>query len=73
MKKEGLSYSLALFKDLFLGLKKETTVLDFFEILIKKIKAKNQISNAAVYRAALNSIQKFQRISTQNARSQSAR
>ena len=58
---EKLDYTPTLFKDLFIGIKKEITVFEFFETLIDEMKAKEQFSNASVYRTTLNSLHKFRK------------
>ncbi len=59
IRKEKLTYTPKLFKDLFVGVKKEITVKDFYEIILDELEAKNKLGNRGNYKTSMNSLIKF--------------
>ena len=59
IQRESLSFSPALFKDLFLDVKKEITVIKFFNLILDDFKAKGSLGNHDVYKGTKNALKRF--------------
>lgn len=59
IQREGLTFTPALFKDLFLDVKQEITVIKFFDIILNELSEKGSTGNHDVYKGTKNAVLRF--------------
>jgi len=59
IQREGLAFTPALFKEIFLDTKQEITVLKFFDLILEELQAKGSTGNYDVYKGAKNALKRY--------------
>ncbi len=59
IQREGVNYTPALFKELFLDTKQDITVFKFFDIILEELQAKGSSGNYDVYKGAKNALSRY--------------